>query len=88
MVFPSPTDGTRLIKRVVGLPGDTLEMKNDQLIINGKRVKYDPVGRSNDEYLQENGSSTHIENLIGTQHPVMFVPQRPGHAILRAGDSS
>jgi signal peptidase I len=37
VVFPSPTDGTRLIKRIVGIPGDTVEMKNDQLILNGKK---------------------------------------------------
>ena len=29
------SDGTRLITRVVGIPGDKLEMKNDQLIIMG-----------------------------------------------------
>lgn len=27
------------IKRVIGLPGDTVESKNDQLYVNGKRVK-------------------------------------------------
>ena len=32
----SPDDGVRLIKRVVGLPGDTLEMRNNRLIINGQ----------------------------------------------------
>ncbi len=29
----------RLIKRVIGLPGETVEYKNDKLYINGKRVK-------------------------------------------------
>lgn len=32
----SPDEGTRLIKRVVGLPGDTLEMRNNRLFINGQ----------------------------------------------------
>lgn len=66
VVFPSPADGTRLIKRVVAIPGDILEMKNDQLIINGKKVKYEPIDRQNN----------YVENLSGTQHPVMFIPQR------------
>ncbi|MGX7245601.1 signal peptidase I [Enterococcus quebecensis] len=37
--FPSPSSGKRIIKRVVGLPGDTIRMENDQLYINDK--KYD-----------------------------------------------
>ena len=27
----SPTDGTRLVKRVIGLPGDTLELRDNDL---------------------------------------------------------
>ncbi|EOH97142.1 signal peptidase I [Enterococcus haemoperoxidus ATCC BAA-382] len=37
--FPSPRDGKRIVKRIVGMPGDTLRMENDQLYINDK--KYD-----------------------------------------------
>ena len=36
VVFYSPYDGTRLVKRVVGLPGDTVELRNEQLVINGE----------------------------------------------------
>lgn len=79
VVFPSPADGTLLIKRIVGTPGDTVEMKNDQLIINGKKVKYEPIDQLNTKNPPVNRSSTpydYIENLSGTQHPVMFIPQR------------
>ena len=79
VVFPSPADGTLLIKRIVGIPGDTVEMKNDQLIINGKKVKYEPIDPLNCKNPPVNRSSTpydYIENLSGTQHPVMFIPQR------------
>lgn len=34
-VFYSPHDGMRLVKRVIGLPGDTVEMRNEQLFLNG-----------------------------------------------------
>ncbi|MTD40157.1 signal peptidase I [Erwinia sp. CPCC 100877] len=37
--FPSPRNGKRILKRVIGLPGDTIRMENDQLYINDK--KYD-----------------------------------------------
>ncbi|HDU1153236.1 TPA: type I signal peptidase SipZ, partial [Listeria monocytogenes] len=31
------SDGKEYIKRVIGLPGDTVEYKEDQLYINGKK---------------------------------------------------
>src|SRR5215469_2706402 len=32
VVFYSPYDGKRLVKRVIGLPGDNIELRNDNLI--------------------------------------------------------
>jgi signal peptidase I len=40
VVFFSPKDGTRLVKRVIGLPGDTIELRNDRLFINDQPVDY------------------------------------------------
>ena len=40
IVFSSEASGKRLIKRLVGLPGDTIEVTNDQLIINGRMANY------------------------------------------------
>ena len=40
VVFFSPKDGTRMVKRVIGLPGDTIELRNEQLFINGQPVDY------------------------------------------------
>ena len=37
-VFDSPTDGTRLVKRVVAIGGDTVELRNGNLSINGQRL--------------------------------------------------
>ena len=38
VVFAHPISGLTLIKRVIGLPGDTIEMRNGYLWINGARV--------------------------------------------------
>ncbi len=40
VIFYSPKDGTRLIKRVIGVPGDTIEMSSNRLTINGAAVEY------------------------------------------------
>ena len=43
VTFSSPLDGTRLIKRLVALPGDVVELRNEMLIINGRQSRYDAV---------------------------------------------
>lgn len=43
VVFYSPHDGARLVKRVVGLPGDTVELRENHLVINGEPAVYQPV---------------------------------------------
>lgn len=40
VTFSSPLDGTRLIKRVVGLPGDTVAMRDGKLEVNGQSATY------------------------------------------------
>jgi signal peptidase I len=41
--FASPQDGRRLIKRIVGLPGDVVSMQDKRLLINGHPVEYSLV---------------------------------------------
>ena len=43
VTFFSPKDGMRLIKRIVALPGDRVEMRNKRLVINGQAVAYQPL---------------------------------------------
>jgi len=49
VVFDSPDDGTRLIKRLVALPGDLVEVRGGHVTINGTPAASDP--RSPDELL-------------------------------------
>lgn len=44
IVFRHPVSGSDYIKRLTGLPGDTLQMKNGVLHINGKAVKLEDDG--------------------------------------------
>ena len=40
VIFRSPQDGTRLIKRLIGVPGDVVEMRGKVLRINGATAAY------------------------------------------------
>ena len=44
VTFTSPQDGMRLIKRIAALPGDTVEMRDNRLVVNGAPVDYAPIG--------------------------------------------
>jgi signal peptidase I len=40
VVFDSKVENNRLVKRVIGMPGDVVAMQNNQLFINGQLVQY------------------------------------------------
>ena len=41
VTFSSPADGTRLIKRIVAVPGDVVELRDGVLVVNGAAARYD-----------------------------------------------
>lgn len=43
IVFTSGEANKRLIKRLIGLPGDTLEVRHNRLFINGEAAKYTKI---------------------------------------------
>jgi signal peptidase I len=58
IVFKYPEDKTRdFIKRIVGLPGETLEIKNRVVYINGKTLKENYVKFSSSEFSTSNNLS-------------------------------
>jgi signal peptidase I len=78
VVFYSPEDGVRLVKRVIGLPGDSIEMRNQELIINGLPVSYENVRivqSSELNYLNEHHAVLADEKLPNRNHPVMTLPR-------------
>ncbi|MGH9521901.1 MAG: signal peptidase I, partial [Terriglobales bacterium] len=40
IVFDSPTNGRSLVKRVIAVPGDTVELDGERLIVNGASPRY------------------------------------------------
>ena len=80
VIFFSPEDGTRLVKRVIGRPGDVIEMRNNVLTINEEPVEYERVDPGYKDDLPRNlrnKSVVAMENLNGFTHPVMSVPSIP-----------
>lgn len=65
VVFDSPADGTRLVKRVVGLPGDTVAMLQNRVFINGQEVSYESMS-------QEQASK------VWPQHPPLLLKETLG----------
>ncbi len=43
VVLISPVDGIRLVKRVIGVPGDQLSLRHNRLFLNGEAVGYAPA---------------------------------------------
>ncbi len=81
-VFYSPADGKRLVKRVIGVPGDTVEMRDEVLLINGQPQSYARDMQSH-ELLDNTAQLAHVfytEELATKQshldHTVMFLPDR------------
>lgn len=70
----SPADGVRLVKRVVGVPGDVLEMKHSRFLLNGKPVTYEDADR------------TAITKAMGPDaaDKIFFTEDLPDHAHLVA----
>lgn len=77
----SPADGTRLLKRVAALPGDTIEMRHETLFLNGTPVTYTPLapdaaGVSHLSDDERHGAVFAREDLGPRTHAIMVTPHR------------
>lgn len=78
-IFYSPADGTRLVKRVIGVPGDTIEMRDEVLYINGQALRYDEQSAAAEilDATKNSGPLFMTEQLGEVNHSVMLLPKRP-----------
>ncbi len=72
VVLFSPEDGVRLVKRVVAVPGDRIEMRDEQLFVNGQAARATPIGTALDP--MQGQVTIFEESLPGKTHMVMLTP--------------
>ncbi len=76
VVFFSPANGDRLVKRVVGIPGDTVAMHRNRVYLNGKPMSYTPLDNRFLQPLTKSDQRRYRfaqEQLMGKPHPVMIL---------------
>src|SRR6266849_1162224 len=78
VVFFSPKDATRLVKRVIAAPGDTVEVRNNVVYLNGQRMNYEirkehPFG---EEIFEDRYAIVAREQSSDSAHWVMALPSR------------
>ena len=76
----SPANGDRLVKRVVGLPGDRVELRHNVLLINDRPAEYGPLDPSVVGQIDTGQGLPHrvaAETLGDETHPVMTAPGVP-----------
>ena len=54
-IFPGDNKGTKYIKRCVGTPGDTIEIKDKELFVNGTRFPDPPHSKFTDPRIRPRG---------------------------------
>ncbi|MDX1536231.1 signal peptidase I [Arsukibacterium sp.] len=81
VIFMSEAADNRLVKRVIGMPGDVVAMQQNVLTINGKPLTYHEVDEAT--AMQAATSSSELlltEQLGSVAHPVKLAPVASGLA--------
>jgi len=79
VICHSPKDGTRLVKRVIGVPGDVVTLRDNVLFLNGEPQGYGPPDPRAAALAAVESSHRHqvySEDLSGRQHAIMTSPRQ------------
>lgn len=80
VVCRSPVNGKPLVKRIVAIPGDRVEMRDNLLTVNGEPATLEELDR---EWLkclpagELEGRVFFAEAIDGIVHPIMITPELP-----------
>ncbi len=78
VVLLSPTDGRRLVKRVLGLPGDEIELRAHRLLVNGVPARYQGLDPGAITGLNGDAEGQLYTEILGSDsHPIQVLPWRP-----------
>lgn len=76
VTFSSPRDGVRLIKRVIAVPGDVVEMRNERLVINGRGADYALLGRAVEPVGGGHADALRLTETMGSErHRIQVMPK-------------
>lgn len=83
VVIRDPGQGINLIKRVVGLPGDTIEVRAGRLYINGALIGRERLVREGYDPLRYRD---HDGNVVNVSEYIETLPNDRTHIIFERGD--
>ena len=91
IVFESEKAHKRLVKRVVGLPGDTIALQDNQLFINGKKIALQFANETEQTRIYQEALATqpHLIQLAHRPSPLasFTAVQVPNDSVLALGDN-
>jgi signal peptidase I len=86
IVFDSPRDGTSLVKRVIALPGDSVALNGERLIINGVAASYSAGDAAELQRLlratRAHGPAVVRESGVLRGHDILLLPDRRHESVL------
>lgn len=75
VTFESPLDGRLLIKRIIGIPVDTVKLENNRLVINGVTAEYKKLPQQSlraDLQIPFSHTEVFLEDILGEERQVML----------------
>lgn len=93
VTFDSPQDERLFVKRVIGTPGDVVELRANHLIVNGEAATYQPLRADEIVKLPTPHAECYQffhESIAGQSHVIMLEPndapsfaRLPSHCVVR-----
>lgn len=80
VVLDSAGADERLVKRVIGVPGDEITLQQNHLYINGQPASYEPIAVQGIRDDREDPARYAMENVGAMHHPVRWSIAQAGHS--------